>query len=281
MPDYFNNNYNRNYSRTPFINNTNNINNNNNNYYYFSKKISNSTSNFQNSLNTLRNILISRGPKSIFIFQRLFTLTHSNKIDFSTFDNITQTYKLNISNNEKKTIFNYFDNNNSNSIFYDKLIKLICGNLNDFRLNIVINVFNSFKLNNNNKINVNNILNYYNKNNHPDVINNKKTGEEIFCDFIDMINIFKEYNEFLYNKKFDFWSLNEFVEFYTQISMGITDDEYFEVLMKSVWGLEDNSDLGFNNNNNNNNNNNSYLYDSNNINNERIKTGNLIINGGY
>jgi hypothetical protein len=220
------------------------------------------------------------------------TLTHSNKINFEEFDNLTQTYKLNISKNEKKTIFNYFDFNNSNEIFYDKLIKLICGNLNNFRLNIVINIFNNFNLNSNKKISIKNILNYYNKNNHPDFINGKKNSEEIFCDFIDMINIFKEYKEFLYNKKFDFWNLNDFVDFYTQVSLGITDDSYFEVLMKSVWNFEnnnnnfDNNNNNFENNNNNfeNNNNNyssngNYLYDEGS--NERIKTGSMIINGGY
>ena len=230
----------REYSKTPFHSN------------FYNKNILNSTSNFTNALNTLRNILISRGPKSIFILERLFVLTHSNRIDFETFNNLTQTYKLNISNTEKKTIFDNFDRNSTGFIFYDDLIKSLCGKINDFRLNIVINVFNSFG-NKSNKISLSNILNFYNKNNHPDVLTGKKLAEEVFGDFIDMVNIFKEYKEFTTNNKFDFWSLQDFVDFYAQVSLGITDDSYFECLMQNVW----------------------------NENNQRLKTGNAIMNGGF
>jgi len=247
----------REYSKTPFHSNN----------YFYNKNIQNSTSNFNNALNTLRNILISRGPKSIFILERLFVLTHSNQIDFQTFNNLTQTYKLNISNNEKKTIFDYFDTNSNGFIFYDNLIKSLCGKINDFRLNIVINVFNSFNnKNNNNKISLNNILSFYNKNSHPDVLTGKKLAEEVFGDFIDMVNIFKEYKEFINNNaKYDFWSVQDFVDFYSQISLGITDDAYFECLMKNVWNFDNNYYYNFNNN----------------INNQRIKTGTAIMNGGY
>jgi hypothetical protein len=55
----------------------------------------------------------------------------------------------------------------------------------------------------------------------------KKLAEEVFGDFIDMVNIFKEYKEFTTNNKFDFWSLQDFVDFYAQVSLGITDDAYF------------------------------------------------------
>ena len=264
-----------------YNNNDNNDNNNNNNIRKYSKtpfhlnnnyfnNIQSSISNFTNALNTLRNILISRGPKSIFILERLFILTHSNKIDFETFNNLTQTYKLNISFTERKTIFDNFDKNSNGFIFYDDLIKSLCGKINDFRLNIVINVFNSFSnKNNNNKISLNNMLNFYNKNNHPDVLTGKKLAEEVFGDFIDMINIFKEYKEFLNNENYDFWSVQDFVDFYSQISLGITDDEYFENLMKNVWNLNENNYYNDNN------------YYNNEINNQRIKTGTVIMNGRY
>ncbi len=260
ISDFNYNNNNREYSKTPFRLN--------NNYF---KNIQSSISNFTNALNTLRNILISRGPKSIFILERLFILTHSNKINFETFNNLTQTYKLNISFTEKKTIFDNFDKSSNGFIFYDDLIKSLCGKINDFRLNIVINVFNSFNnKNNNNKISLNNMLNFYNKNNHPDVLSGKKLAEEVFGDFIDMINIFKEYKEFLNNENYDFWSVQDFVDFYSQISLGITDDEYFENLMKNVWNLDDSY---YNDNYNN--------YYNNDVNNQRIKTGTVIMNGRY
>jgi hypothetical protein len=102
-----------------------------------------------------------------------------------------------------------------------------------------------------------------------DVLTGKKLAEEVFGDFIDMINIFKEYKEFLNNENYDFWSVQDFVDFYSQISLGITDDEYFENLMKNVWNLNENNYYNDNN------------YYNNEINNQRIKTGTVIMNGRY
>ena len=233
-------------------------NNTNNNYYniqrnnnlYYSYDISNNSNKFENpnendsnidSINKLRSMLLSRGPKSLFIIEKMLSMydnNHTGKIDFNTLEKIIQAYKLPLTHEEILNIFKNIDKNNTGIINYDYLIRKIVGNMTSKRQNLINQVFNSLTNGYNEEISIINLKNKYNASRHPEVVACKKSLDEIKNEFNENLDIFKEYITPLSTSSHDFINYNDFIKFYNQISLGISDEKYFDYLINNVWNLD-------------------------------------------
>ena len=238
--------------------------------------IQKNTSNNNNSsgiIDQLRNKLISRGPKSIFNFQRMLSIydyNHSGKISLENFTTIFLAYNLNFSISDIQNIFKHFDKEQTGSINYDLLTNSIIGQMNDRRKNIVQKVFDNFNKNDQSEVSMSEIKQKYNAWRHPDVVNGRKSREEEFGDFLDKLEIFREYNDNLKMSYSTTMNLNEFLKFYTEISMCIKDDNLFDNILSNCWNINDALD-------NNNMNNDNYNYNRNYDKNIRERTGKQIM----
>ena len=238
--------------------------------------IQKNTSNNNNSsgiIDQLRNKLISRGPKSIFNFQRMLSIydyNHSGKISLENFTTIFLAYNLNFSISDIQNIFKHFDKEQTGSINYDLLTNSIIGQMNDRRKNIVQKVFDNFNKNDQSEVSMSEIKQKYNAWRHPDVVNGRKSREEEFGDFLDKLEIFREYNDNLKMSYSTTMNLNEFLKFYTEISMCIKDDNLFDNILSNCWNINDALD-------NNNMNNDNYNYNRNYDKNIRERTGTQIM----
>ena len=186
------------------------------------------------TLRKLRVILGLRGTKGIFGVLRLLKLFDKNmngvivKNDFIQLNNI---YRMNLSCEEIDALFL-----GNTSINYDLLVKAITGELNEYRKNLVFKVFSMF---NSNLLDVEMLKRVFDPSRHPDVAANKKNKDEVYGEFIDNIESYLEYKGKSYNGRT--MSIEEFVEYYTMISVGIEDDAYFEYMMSNCWGMANNS----------------------------------------
>ena len=273
-----NNNYSTSQSSLNNTNNNININNTNNN---INRNNINNNNNCD-PLEQLRNILISRGPKSIFTFQRMLLIydrNRSGQISFDDFNTIFQTYNLNFTDSEIQNIFQIFDKSQTGNINYDILLTNLIGQMSERRLITVQNVFDTFNKNENGEVLMSEIKQKYNSSRHPDVVNGKKNREEIYGEFLDKLEIFREYNDNLKSSFSTTMTFNEFAMFYNEISMNIKDDNLFDYLLNNCWDLDRISGNNQKNNNMNNNINNNYM--NNNMNydkNIRARTGKQIMN---
>ena len=267
-----NNNYRRN--QIQHNNNFNIINNNiinDENTTKESSNISNITNEQLNPIIQLRNILISRGPKTIFTFQRMLTIydrNNSGLISLEDFINIFQLYNINLPDSEIQNIFNIYNQNNAEAINYSSLINDLIGEMNQRRTSLVANVFNIFNKNEGGEVSLKEIKQRFNPKNHPDVINRRKDSNEVYGEFLDILEIYREYVNNLKGGFINTINFDDFKQFYGEISMSIKDDNVFENMMKNCWNIGGNS--GFNRNNNGNNN----EYNSN----IRARTGQQIMN---
>ena len=238
--------------------------------------IQKNTSNNNNSsgiIDQLRNKLISRGPKSIFNFQRMLSIydyNHSGKISLENFTTIFLAYNLNFSISDIQNIFKHFDKEQTGSINYDLLTNSIIGQMNDRRKIIVQKVFDNFNKNDQSEVSMSEIKQKYNAWRHPDVVNGRKSREEEFGDFLDKLEIFREYNDNLKMSYSTTMNLNEFLKFYNEISMCIKDDNLFDNILSNCWNINDALD-------NNNMNNDNYNYNRNYDKNIRERTGTQIM----
>ena len=201
------------------------------------------------SLVKFRKLLVSLGTKSIFRFQKMLSIYDRDNSGFISFDNfytIFQSNYIDIPLVDIKSIFGLFDNNNEKQINsaseykikYDLLLKSIIGNISIKRRALIQKVFDSFNKDKNGKILISDMKNRFNPSRHPDVLKGSKTENKILGEFLDFLEIFREY----YNNLHGGYTFNigfqEFLEFYSEISLSIEDDKDFENLLINCWDLE-------------------------------------------
>ena len=223
--------------------NPNILNSNDNNIIEESNKVQNKDKyNYsQIILNSLRNILIKRGNKSIFYLQRMLTNCDSGQnglIQLNKLNEIFRAYNFNIYYYDIKILFDLFDKNKVGIINYDNLIKAIVGKMNAKRKGIILKVYENLNKDLYGYINIKEIKKKYNCYKHPEVIKGNKTHEEVYGDFLECIEIYREYISNINKKYNDYFSLGEFLEFFDELSMYINDDDYFEILIYGCWDVK-------------------------------------------
>ena len=201
------------------------------------------------SLVKFRKLLVSLGTKSIFRFQKMLSIYDRYNSGFISFDNfytIFQSNYIDIPLVDIKSIFGLFDNNNEKQINsaseykikYDLLLKSIIGNISIKRRALIQKVFDSFSRDKNGKILISDMKNRFNPSRHPDVLKGSKTENKILGEFLDFLEIFREYYNNLHGGYTFNMGFQEFLEFYSEISLSIEDDKDFENLLINCWDLE-------------------------------------------
>ena len=205
-----------------------------------------------NALNKLKTTFILRGSHSLFSFQRklsLYDLNHKGIISFDDFSMIIQAYTMKITPEEIKIIFDLFDKEKTGLINYNELIQTIIGQISQQRKICIQKVFDRFNKDNNGKVSISEIKLLFNSRRHPDVISGKKSEGEIFGEFLDNIENYREYLEHLRGAYENNFTLEDFINFYSIAGMSMDDDNIFEFMMNNCWNL-DNSSVGKSNMNN-------------------------------
>ena len=178
-------------------------------------------------LNQIREKLSSRGIKEVCSIARYFRVVDENNtqtIDFKEFKKCCEQFQLNLTDNEIQIAFDY-----------DEFLRTIRGDMNDFRRNLVNQVFNKLDLNGNGEISFDELQAKYSAKNHPEVLSGRKTENEVLKEFMDTFQ--DTYNYLCGTETDNIITLEEFMEYYENISMTIDNDEYFEILLNNAWNL--------------------------------------------
>ena len=192
-------------------------------------------------LDKIRKKLAARGIEGVCAIARNFRIVDDNNtqtIDFNEFKKCCKEFQFDLNDNEIQMAFVSFDRDNTGEIDYDEFLRTIRGEMNDFRKNLVNDVFNKLDINGNGEISFDEIQSKYNARNHPEVLSGKKTEEEVLKEFM---NTFQDTYNYLCGTETDnIITLEEFMEYYENVSMTIDNDEYFELMLNNGWGLNQN-----------------------------------------
>ena len=222
-------------------------------------------------INLLRELLAKRGHKSIFIIQRMFYIYDNNQtgeIPFDKLCDIFEIYNINLTKEDIFDFFNILDKEHKGIIKYNDLIKILIDNINQNREMLIQKLFQHFNKGNGFVL-INDLKQKFNPMKHPDAINQIRNQEEILLDYIDSLEIFREYNGNLNNEniKNGYMSFEDFSNFFKEISMSIIDDKLFDYLINNCWISDNIPEKNLQNNN--------YEYGNDNV---RIRAGKQIIN---
>ena len=107
--------------------------------------------------------------------------------------------------------------------------------MNKFRQNIVRAAFKKIDRDGSGVLDLNDIKGVYNASKHPDVKSGKKTEDEILGEFLETF----EQHHALNGKgtKDRSVTIEEFIEYYNNVSASIDNDQYFELMMINAWKL--------------------------------------------
>ena len=194
----------------------------------------------ESALNILKDIILQRGTRGILGMRRCFMIDDEDNAHILTFENFYKyinNFLIPLSRNQTAALFKLFDKRNSGEIIYDNLVNEIVGNLNEERkylLNLAFEKISGGK----DTVNINIIRNKFYAAGHPDVIIGRRSEQEVLAEFLDNLDYHFNLLNQGKNVEDEEITLQDFIEFYRYISVGIDTDGDFKKIINGVWGLE-------------------------------------------
>ncbi len=99
----------------------------------------------------------------------------SKSLSKPEFEKACRDFKVEITSEDIGTLFGAFDINRDGTIQYDEFLRIIRGDLNDYRRNLVERAFAKLDKDMNGIIEVQDLVGIYNAKKHPAVVEGRKT----------------------------------------------------------------------------------------------------------
>ena len=176
----------------------------------------------------LKKEILNQGSITIFDIQKTllkFDVDNSGRIDMDEFNRICYEFNITLIPDELKTIFSCFDPSRTGKIYYDDLLNIIKGTLNDFRADLVDELYSKLNKNNRGNLEIKTVFT---------ALNNKVIGPEASEDFKDN---FLSHHDFFSKGKTEV-TYDEFIDFFEIISTDFKEDPQFEQFMNDYFNLE-------------------------------------------
>jgi hypothetical protein len=193
----------------------------------------------QQLLELFRTKLAARGARGLIGLARQFKIAYddnSKDLDMYEFKKACRDFRVGLEDKDSERLFRIFDRDRSGKIDYDEFLRGVRGEMNQFRVNLAKKAFNIMDKDKSGVLDLDDIRQTYNAKQHPDVKSGKKTEDDILMEFLDTFEAHYSINH--EGSRDHRISMDEWLEYYNNVSMSIDDDKYFEVMMTSAWNLD-------------------------------------------
>ena len=153
-----------------------------------------------------------------------FDVDNSLKIDMDEFNRIFYEFNINLTPDEIKTVFSCFDPSRTGKIYYEDFLNIIHEPLNEFRAELVDELYNSLNKNNRGNLEIKTVFGAF---------NDKKVDPEFSEEFKDN---FLSHHDFFSKGKTEV-SYEEFINFFEIISINYKEDSEFEEFITNSFKL--------------------------------------------
>ena len=110
--------------------------------------------------------------------------------------------------------------------------------MNAVRVAVVKKAFKLMDKDNSGVLDINDIRQQYNAKQHPLVKQGKKTEDEVLLEFLDTFEDHFCDMKGHADSRDGKINMNEWIEYYNNVSMSIDDDAYFQLMMNNTWNLD-------------------------------------------
>lgn len=185
----------------------------------------------------MRSRLAKRGARGISALGRTFKIADDNNsgnLCREEFKKAIHDFRIGLNAEDTERLFNIFDADKSGAVDFEEFLYAVVGEMNAFRQNLAKQAFKIMDRDGNGVVDINDIRGRYTAKMHPDVIQGKKTEDEVLFEFLDTFD-----DHTLNSKDRDgVITEKEWVAYYDKVSMSIDRDDYFELMMNQVWNFK-------------------------------------------
>ncbi|KAE8877284.1 hypothetical protein PF005_g11299 [Phytophthora fragariae] len=183
------------------------------------------------SLEILRDSLYEHGAKGIRGLGRKFRIIDDDgnrSLSLDEFGKAVKEHALELSEKEVEELFHFIDANSSGGVDFDEFLLAVRGELNERRTQLVLAAFKILDADGSGVVDLNDIKAKYSAKEHPDVLQGRKTEDEVLREFLDTFDG---------GEKDGKVHPSEFVRYYANVSASIDDDDYFELVIRNAWHI--------------------------------------------
>jgi calcyphosin len=172
-----------------------------------------------------RSKLALRGARGLLGMQRIFRIMDDNRngyLEGPEFWKAICDFRIALTPEEGRTLFDLFDVNGDGVISYDELMRAVTGEMTAYRKALVKRAFERLDRNGNGIVELEDIKGFYNAKMHPDVRSGRKSEDEILTEFLDTFELHHSLKA--PNERDSKITFKEFVEYYNNVSASIDND---------------------------------------------------------
>ena len=160
---------------------------------------------------------------------------NNKTLSINEFTKACKDFRVGLSFESVQVLFEAFDINRDGVINYDEFLRQIRGPLNSFRAGLVEKAFHKIDKDGSGILDIADIKGTYNASKHPDVISGKKSEDEILVEFLET---FEAHHNMMNGAAADGRiTLDEFMEYYTNVGANLDNDDYFALMINNSWNI--------------------------------------------
>ena len=135
---------------------------------------------------------------------------------------------------ELRILFEFYDGDNCGMIDYELFIRSIRDPLTGLRLSLVNSAFDQLDIKGSGMLDAAEMASSYDATRHPDVIRGSTSSQQALSSFLETFDV----GGVRHGKV----TRQEFINYYSNISESVENDDYFELMIRNVWHVDGHSD---------------------------------------
>lgn len=187
--------------------------------------------NINDLIEEIKQKLLQRSSGGIRGIGRIFRAMDDNgnhQLDVDDFRWGFIDYGFNLSKEEAQQLLDHFDRDKNGTVSYDEFLRAIKGEINDERKKWIKLAYEKLDVNKDGQVKIDDIAQIYDASEHPEVIDGKKTPEEVYAEFMSQWDT---------QVADGIVTFEEFCDYYEGVSCSIDRDDYFALMMQRAWKL--------------------------------------------
>jgi Ca2+-binding EF-hand superfamily protein len=167
------------------------------------------------------------GIRGLIRMLRVMDDNGNRNLDKYELQNGLHTYGLKFTSQQMDELMQFFDRDGNGQISITEFQRALRGPPNDRRMALVRQAYNLLDTNGDETVTFDELKELYDVSKHPDVTKKEKTAAQALSEFI------KDWDK----NGDNMITLDEFNDYYMDLSAGIEDDDYFELMIRNAWHL--------------------------------------------
>lgn len=170
----------------------------------------------------------ANGLRGLRIMFRAMDRNRNGSLDPVEFKYAMRDYGVDLSEIEITQIVKNFDTNKDGKLSFDEFIRAMRGDLSARRLDMVHQAYRVLDKDGSGLVTIKDIEMAYDVSFHPDFQSGRKTKDEILREFMCVWET---------HKKDGIVTVEEFEDYYKDVSCSVDEDDYFELMIRNAWHI--------------------------------------------